>query len=325
MQCDSIYFGGGTPSLLAPESIHQLLETCRAWFEIPEHSEVTMEINPDTVDASVLSECRRNGVNRASLGIQSLVDSELALMGRPHDSSGAISAYKELRQVGFDNVSVDLIAGFPGQTLGSLQRSLRLILDLRPEHLSVYLLEIKSATKLAALITSGALPPPDEDLAADMYDEICTMTAKAGYEHYEISNFALPGRLSKHNMKYWSDEVFLGFGPGAHGMTGRNRYANLEGLDLYEQTLDRGSLPVESVTVLTPEMRFKDALIMGLRLVKGIDLSLIGRRYSVDAGSFVLRTIGDLQSAGMFEILGHTLSLTPKGRLLSNVVFSRWV
>jgi oxygen-independent coproporphyrinogen III oxidase len=325
MQCDSIYFGGGTPSLLAPESIHQLLETCRAWFEIPDHSEVTMEINPGTVDASGLSDCRRSGVNRASLGIQSLVDSELAAMGRLHDSSGAISAYKGLRQAGFDNVSVDLIAGFPGQTLTSLRRSLRLILDLRPEHVSVYLLEIKSGTKLAQLITSGAVPPPDEDLAADMYDEICPMTAEAGYEHYEISNFALPGRFSRHNMKYWSDEVFLGFGPGAHGMTGRARYANLESLDLYEQALEAGSLPLETVTEMTPEMRFKDALIMGLRLVKGIDLDLIGRRYSMDARAFVLRTIGDLQSAGLFEILGHTLSLTPKGRLLSNVVFSRWV
>lgn len=325
MRCDSIYFGGGTPSLLAAESIHELLEACRHWFGISDHPEVTMEINPGTVDPSGLSEYRRIGVNRASLGIQSLVDAELAAMGRLHDSSGALSAYRELRQAGFDNISVDLIAGFPGQTLTSLRGSLRLTLGLKPEHLSVYLLEIKSGTKLAELITSGAVPPPDEDLAADMYDEICAMTAEAGYEHYEISNFSLPGRSSRHNMKYWNDHVFLGFGPGAHGMLGRHRYANLEGLDSYERALEDGLLPEKTVTEMTAEMRFKDALIMGLRLVKGIDLDVVGSRYRVDARAFVLRTIGDLQSAGLFEIVGHTLSLTRKGRLLSNIVFSRWV
>ncbi|MBI5251404.1 MAG: radical SAM family heme chaperone HemW [Desulfomonile tiedjei] len=325
LSCDTIYFGGGTASLLPPDKVLRVIETCKTWFEISDHPEITIEINPGTVDRSCLSQFIHAGVNRVSLGVQSLVNAELAAMGRLHDSSQALSAYRDLRQAGFDNVSVDLIAGFPGQTVESVRHSLRLILELRPEHLSVYLLEIKSGTRLAAMMAAGAVPPQDEDMVADMYDEICEITVNAGYEQYEISNFAVPGRFSRHNMKYWTDQVYIGFGPGAHGMTGRHRYANMESLDLYEQALDKGFLPVETVTEMTPEMRFKDALIMGLRLVKGIDLDLIARRYGVDARAFVLETIGDLQSFGLFEIRKNTLRLTAKGRLLSNVVFGRWV
>ncbi len=325
LECDTIYFGGGTPSLLLPEEIDALIHVCREYFAISDCAEITMEMNPGTIDLRVLSGFRSVGVNRASLGIQSFVDTELVAMGRLHDSAQAISAYLDMRRAGFDNVSIDLIAGFPGQTVDSVCHSLKLILGLRPEHLSAYLLEVKDGTRLAEMIESKQFSTPDDDVVADMYDAICVMTLQAGYEHYEISNFALPGRFSGHNMKYWTDRVYLGFGPGAHGMTGHQRYANLEDLDLYERALSNGSLPVLMVSEIVPEVRFKDAMIMGLRLVNGIDMDIMSDCYGVDVKDFVLQTIGDLQPAGLCEIKGNMLSLTPRGRLLSNVVFSRWV
>lgn len=322
---DTLYLGGGTPSLLNPQEIRALMDACKKFFEISDEPEITIEINPGTIHRSDLCELRKMGVNRASLGIQSLLDSELAVMGRSHNSAQAVTAFRDLRLAGFENVSVDLIAGYPGQTLDSVRCSLRSVFDLRPEHLSFYLLEVKKGTKLAEMIDSGELPPPDEDLMADMYDAICEMTLKAGYEHYEISNFALPGRFSRHNMKYWSDKSYIGFGPGAHGMIHRQRYANLESLDAYEQSLAGDVLPLGTVNAMPPDTRFRDALIMGLRLVKGVDLDAMGLRYGVDARAFVLHTIGDLQSVGLTETRENVLALTPRGRLLSNVVFSRWV
>lgn len=324
-EVDTIYFGGGTPSLLSPPRIAELIEAVRSSFRVIEAPEITMEINPATADRTAICEFRQAGVNRASLGVQSLDDSELVAMGRLHRANQAITTYQDLRYAGFENISVDLIAGFPGQSRKSLRESLEKAAELQPEHLSIYLLELKSGTKLASMIGDGQIPPLDDDLSADLYEDICLFAEEAGYQQYEISNFARNGRFALHNLKYWQDQLYIGFGPGAHGMTGRGRYANLDNLEDYEQTIGEDRLPFQSLTEMTPITRFKDALIMGLRLVKGIDLGLLGKRYQVDARTFVRETIGDLEPAGLFVLGGDTLVLTPKGRLLSNVVFSRWV
>lgn len=324
-EVDTIYFGGGTPSLLAPPRIAELIEAVRSSFRVIEAPEITMEINPATADRSAICEFRQTGVNRASLGVQSLQDAELAAMGRLHKANQAITTYQDIRHAGFENISVDLIAGFSGQSRKSLRDSLEKTVELQPEHLSIYLLELKSGTKLVSMIRDGQMPPLDDDLSADLYEDICLFTEKAGYQHYEISNFARNGRFALHNLKYWQDQLYIGFGLGAHGMTGRGRYANLENLEDYEQAIEEDRLPLLSLTEMTPITRFKDALIMGLRLVKGIDLDLLGKRYQVDARAFVMETIGDLQPAGLFVLAGDTLVLSRRGRLLSNVVFSRWV
>jgi oxygen-independent coproporphyrinogen-3 oxidase len=284
-----------------------------------------MEINPATAGRSAICEFRQAGVNRASLGVQSLDDTELAAMGRLHKANQAITTYQDLRYAGFENISIDLIAGFPGQSRKSLRESLEKVAELQPEHLSIYLLELKSGTKLASMIHDGQMPPLDDDLSADLYEDICLFAEKAGYQQYEISNFARKGRFALHNLKYWQDQRYIGVGTGAHGMTGRERYANLDDLEDYQQAIREDRLPLQSLTEMTPMTRFKDALIMGLRLVKGIDLDSLGKRYHVDARSFVIETIGDFQAAGLFELERDSLVLTPKGRLLSNVVFSRWV
>lgn len=322
---DTLYFGGGTPSLLQAEHLIGLLDACQTHFRVMDDAEVTLEINPATADRSALRVLREAGFNRASLGIQSLLDSELQFMGRSHSARDALAAFEDLRAARFDNVSVDLIAGFPGQTRQSLGRTLHGVTDLQPEHVSAYLLEVKTGTGLDQDIRAGKIPSPDEDLAADLYEDICSRLSRAGYDQYEISNFARNNRQSRHNLKYWQDQVFLGFGPGAHGMTGRHRYANLEDLASYSLSIAQDQLPLGSMNPLTPETRFKDALIMGLRLVSGVDLSCLGCRYQVDARPFVIHTIGDLIEAGLVSLREERLALRARGRLLSNVVFSRWV
>ncbi len=324
-QVDTIYFGGGTPSLIRPERIVRLIEAVHQHFCVADSPETTLEINPATADVSALRMLREAGVTRASLGIQSLDDAELQAMGRPHTARDALDAFEDLRRVGFAHISVDLIAGFPGQTRETVGRSLKDSLALGPEHLSVYLLEVKPHTRLAADIRGSIVPAPDDDLIADLYEDICAVTVASGYDHYEISNFSQPGFASRHNLKYWQDKVFLGCGPAAHGMTGRMRYAHKDVLADYQQAVNEGTLPFARVDELSPETRFKDALIMGLRLVQGLNLDLIGRRYGVDARAFVLETVGDLCRAGLCVLQDETLRLTERGRLLSNLVFERWV
>jgi oxygen-independent coproporphyrinogen-3 oxidase len=324
-EADTIYLGGGTPSILRPENIAALIERCKDRFRTSEDLEITIEINPATVDLDGLKYLRGAGVNRVSLGIQSFADIELTQMGRRHTASDGLAVFRKARSAGFDNISVDLIAGFPGQSLASIRRNLATALELEPEHLSVYLLEVKEGTDLEVRIRNGLVQAPDDDLAAALYEYICETVAHAGYEHYEISNFARPGSVSRHNLKYWEDGVYVALGPGGHGMTGRNRYVNIEDLNKHEEFLNEKRTPFSSLTELAPEIRFKDALIMGTRLVAGLDLQLLGERYKVDAEDFVRATIGDLSESGLFKIEAGKLILTPRGRLLSNIVFARWV
>jgi oxygen-independent coproporphyrinogen-3 oxidase len=249
----------------------------------------------------------------------------LRRMGRRHTAEDALWAFAELRDAGFDNISLDLIAGYPGQERDTFVESLRRALQLRPEHISAYLLEVKPGTPLAKDIAQGVSPPVDDDLAADMYEDLLRITGEHGYEHYEISNFALPGLRSRHNLKYWRDVPFLGLGAAAHGMTGRVRYAHVEDTRQYIAKVRNGDLPFSDYRELTGEERLKDALIMGLRLVEGIDLGLLSDRYRVDIRPFIEETIGDLIEIGLCERIGDRLRLTDRGRLLSNMVFTRWL
>ena len=325
LKADTLYFGGGTPSLLVPDELATIVRACKEHFYLAPQSEISLEINPGTVGRAQLHELRQTGFNRASLGIQSLNNEDHRRMGRLHSANQAIDTFQDLRTAGFHNVSIDLIAGYPGQTMEAFLESLTHSLDLRPEHISVYLLELKKGTRLELEIAESVTPLIDDDLVADMYEELCRLIEEHGYEQYEISNFALPGFRSRHNLKYWQDVPFLGIGTGAHGMTGRVRYAHSEDVSSYISAITAGELPFSTFTQLTPEERFKDALIMGLRLVEGIDLVQLGNRYRTNALSFVIRTIGDLIESGLSSITDGRLQLTPRGRLLSNEVFTRWI
>ena len=322
---DTIYLGGGTPSILRTKNIAALVDKCRDKFRTVPDLEITIEANPGTIDLNKLKDYRQAGINRISLGMQSFDDNELAAMERRHSASDGLAVFKRARSAGFENISIDLIAGFPGQSLASMHRNLLTALELEPEHLSIYLLEVKEGTELEACIRNGQVQAPDDDLAAMLYEHICETVVKACYEHYEISNFARHGRFSRHNLKYWQDGIYIAFGAGGHGMTGRHRYVNIGELNKYSESINREEMPFESLTELTPEIRFKDALIMGARLVRGLDLKLLGKRYNIDAEAFVRDTLGDLSSSGLYIIEKGKLRLTPKGLVLSNIVFSRWV
>lgn len=322
---DTLYFGGGTPSLLAPERISTIIQACMNTYHLPPHAEITLEMNPASVRRKALERLKDAGVNRISLGVQSLNEIELARMRRPHGPRDALTALDDLRAVGFDNISVDVLIGFPGQTSFSLAKTVDTVLQYNPEHVSGYLLELKEDSPLLAEIKEGRIDEPNDDLAADLYEQLCRHLTSAGLEQYEISNFARPGRRAQHNLKYWQDGTWVGIGPGAHGFTGRVRYSNVQKISSYERLLEKDKLPESERISLTSQERFVDALIMGLRLTEGVNIEELGTRYQLDARAFVFDTIGDLTLANLVVANDDRISLTPRGRLLSNVVFRRWV
>jgi oxygen-independent coproporphyrinogen III oxidase len=324
---DTIYFGGGTPSIVDARQLARLIEACRESFDVASDAEITIEINPATFSREKLEAWRASGINRASVGVQSFLDRELVALSRTHTAADARRTIHALGEAGFDNISLDLIAGLPEQTLADWEFNLDEALQLRPSHLSLYLLEIKEGTRLYAQLKRAERPRPDDDLAAQMYRMICKTTREAGYEHYEISNFALkdetsPGRLwSKHNMKYWIGAPFYGMGCGAHSYDGRARWVNLLQTEKYIETvISKGHATGERME-LTDESRAVESLFMGLRLIGGIRLDEFRAEYGVDVASRYQDELARLEETGLVEITENELRLTARGLLLSNEVF----
>jgi oxygen-independent coproporphyrinogen-3 oxidase len=220
----TIFFGGGTPSLLTPAQVSELLAAARRAFAVAPEAEITLEANPGTVDAAYLAAVRALGVNRLSFGVQSALPDELALLGREHDFAAAVAAVDAARVAGFDNVNLDLIYGLPGQRVADWERTLAAVLPLQTEHISLYCLTIEPGTPMQRWLHNGAVPAPDPDTAADQYEVAGRELAAAGFGHYEISNWARPGRECRHNLVYWRNEPYLGLGAGAHGLAGDYRY-----------------------------------------------------------------------------------------------------
>jgi oxygen-independent coproporphyrinogen-3 oxidase len=337
---DTIFFGGGTPSIVEADHLAQLMEACRQSFDVADEAEITIEINPATFSRDKLRRWLSAGINRASLGVQSFIDRELVALSRTHTAGDACRAVEALREAGFENISLDLIAGLPEQTAADWELNLRESLRLTPEHLSLYLLEVKEGTQLFAQITRGLRPKPDDDLAAEMYRMICEATREAGYEHYEISNFALlnteaatnvdtsaarsPFR-AKHNMKYWTGEPFYGMGCGAHSYDGRARYVNVLKTQSYIERVSSTGQAVAERHELSDESHAAEALFMGLRLIEGIDLEEFRARYNLDVARRYGKELERLSDAGLIELSGERLRLTDAGLLLSNEVFVAFV
>ena len=315
---DSIYLGGGTPSLLLPEQLGSILTAVRARFAITDDVEITMEMNPATVTAESLAAYRNLGVNRASFGVQTFNERDLKLLARGHNANDARTTFRLLRQAGFDNVSFDLIAGLPGQSIDDWQRNLDEAVLMEPEHLSLYLLEIHEGTPLAEQLRTGRRPLPDEDLAAEMYELMIDSLEAAGYLQYEISNFAKPGFESRHNTKYWRMESVYGFGVSAHSFDGRERYANERDTATYVTKIN-GKVSAE-VYRETPNYASETAFL-GLRLNNGIDIDLHQSIFAVDLAS----QIDSLTSNGLVEMIDGRLRLTRRGMLFSNEVFAEFV
>jgi oxygen-independent coproporphyrinogen-3 oxidase len=326
-EVDTVYFGGGTPSLLAPAQVARVLEAVRRRFRVDARAEVTLEMNPGTVTPERLRDLRAAGVNRASFGAQTFDDRELKRLGRTHTSDDTRRTLEALRAEGFDNLSFDLIAGLPHQTLAAWARNLEEALRLRPAHLSLYLLEVHEGTPLAEQIREGRYAVPDPDLAAEMYRLMVERTREAGYEQYEISNFCLPGRESRHNVKYWAGAPYFGFGCSAHSFDGsRARWSNERDAAAYVKLVEEKGSAVVMLDELDERGASAEALFLGLRLlVRGVDLAAHRARFSRDVRADFAEDLARFGEAGLIEFEGDVLRLTPEGALLSNEVFSAFV
>jgi oxygen-independent coproporphyrinogen III oxidase len=317
---DTVYFGGGTPSLLEATLLGKILDTLYRNFAA-ESMEVTLEADPETITPEKARAWCEAGFNRISLGAQSFNDTELQAAGRRHRRADIFSANTMLRDAGFQNISLDLIAGLPHQTAETWEESVAQILQMRPEHLSIYMLEIDEGSRLGAESLAGgkrysATKIPADDSIADFYDSACARLAQSGYEHYEISNWALPGMRSRHNSKYWQRKPYLGFGAGAHSFDGEKRWSNVHDSARYVNCIEQGISPREQMEMVTSAQALEEELFLGLRQLDGVDLERIERAYEVN----LRNRIAPLAAQGFLQLDGGRLRLAPDRLSISNDV-----
>lgn len=320
---DTLYFGGGTPSLFSIDRLARVIDLARSRFSLPEHAEVTVEANPADLDAGGYRALRSAGANRLSLGVQSFDDGVLREMGRLHSAADSVRAVEQARGAGFANVSLDLILGWPGETAARWERGLARLAALAAPHLSLYVLEVEGRTLLTHRARSADLGLPADDLVADLYQRAVEALSALGLERYEISNFARPGFESRHNAKYWADAPFLGFGMSAHSYHGGRRWWNVESFGGYCRAVEeRGAAgAVAGQRVLSPRERAQEALFTGLRRREGVDLEAFAAVHDVDVLSDYAAGLSAPFAGGLIERRGPRLRLTDKGVLLSNEVF----
>ncbi|MDH3493650.1 MAG: radical SAM family heme chaperone HemW [Acidobacteriota bacterium] len=323
---DTIYFGGGTPSLLTPKQLEKIVESIHEIFDIRDNAEFTLEMNPGTVTRENLDEFRMLGVNRASFGVQTFDDHALKLLARGHDATDARDTFSMLRASGYSNISFDLIAGLPNQTLDAWRKNLREAIALEPEHLSLYILEIHEGTPLAEQVSSKRQPAPDEDLAGEMYKLMQKELGAAGYEQYEISNFARPGFESKHNNKYWRLEPVFGFGVSAHSFDGIDRrWSNERDTNRYVGLVETGSSPLVTDEKLDDRQLSAEFAFLNLRLREGLKRSVYRSRYGNDVFVEYGEELARLEKLGLVAIFDNSVVLTGQGMLFSNEVFEVFV
>jgi oxygen-independent coproporphyrinogen III oxidase len=330
----TVFFGGGTPSLLTLEQLKRILQTIRLHFNLLPDAEISLEANPNDLDFAYLSGLKAVGVNRLSIGMQTANPNELALFARRHDNDAVARAVFSARAAGFDNLNLDLIYGFSHQTMDSWQTTLQQALALKPEHLSLYALGLEDGTPMKAWVDRGKLPAPDDDLTADMYEMATDVLADAGYEQYEISNWSKPGRQCRHNLQYWRNLPYLGLGPGAHGYVDGVRYATVLSprryIDVMEDIRQSYTIPYTPATadpvVVTPDDEIAETLIMGLRLTQeGIKRQVFQQRFGIDLVELHRPIIEKYERYGLLYFDDKVVKITQQGRLLSNQIFRELV
>ena len=338
---ETMFFGGGTPSYLPEGHIGTLLETARAAFVVASDAEVSLEANPDDFTPSKLEAYLDLGINRLSIGVQSLDDGLLTALGRRHSAAQAVGAYRMATDSGFGNVSIDLMYGLPHQTIEQWQRTLEGAAEMNSSHVSMYCLTLEKGTPMEESVRSGELPEPDSDLAADMYLMAQDAMDGRGYRHYEISNWARPGFESRHNLTYWRNRHYLGVGPGAHSYLGSQRFFNLKSPKEYIRRLSEGrtervpseapesdaigKMPVvEEVETIDRRLEMAETLMLGLRLDIGVGVEEYAQRFGEPPAQTYGETIDELCSLGLLQEIDSRLTLTDRGRLLGNEVFSRF-
>jgi oxygen-independent coproporphyrinogen-3 oxidase len=324
-QADTIYFGGGTPSLLEPAEIGRLIGACRRAFDVAGDAEVTLETNPETSSVDRMEQFRAAGVNRISFGVQSFRDAELRRLGRLHSADRAREAVAEARRAGFTNVSLDLMMWLPAQTRDDWQASVEGLIDLAPEHASLYLLELYPNAPLKEdMARAGWSLAPDDD-AAEMYLWSLERLDGAGYHQYEISNVARAGAESRHNLKYWMDGEWLGFGCGAHSTRGGVRWKNVAATADYVDRVAAGLATAVERRELSCSARLEEALFTGLRLSAGVNIEEAGRKYGADVWRRYGEGLAPFLGEGLLERRGPVLRLTRRGMLVANEIMSVFV
>jgi len=322
----SIYFGGGTPSLIPAGLLERLMENLKDYYSQGDAIEVSLEVNPGTVNEEYLKAIKSYGINRLSIGVQSLDNKELGRLGRLHDASAAVKVMKSARSAGFDNINIDLIYGIPGQSLRSWRRTLEGVVSMEPEHLSLYGLSLEPGTAMLSQIESGKLPQTDPDLSADQYEMAEKMLEKQGYRHYEISNWAKPGYECRHNLAYWRHEEYIGAGASACSYLNNHRFTNCADLDKYMAGFESGAfVEKESDEVIDRELASAEAAILALRLDSGINIENHNRDYNTNLLAVYNTQIKELAGFGLLENNGVNIKLTNRGRLLGNEVFWRFL
>jgi oxygen-independent coproporphyrinogen-3 oxidase len=322
---DTIFFGGGTPSLLEPEEVASIVQSVRDRFDLAPDAEVTLETNPETVDREKLERFRDAGVNRISFGVQSFQDDELKRLGRIHSADRARAAVREARAAGFDNVSLDLMMWLPGQRVETWLGNVDALIAAAPDHASLYLLELYPNAPLKEEMARGGWSLAPDDDAAEMYVRAMERLERAGLEQYEISNVARPGKTSSHNLKYWSDGEWLAFGCGAHSTRGGVRWKNVSGTEEYVERVTGGRDLVSDRRVLSSEERLEEALFTGLRLTAGIDIQAAGDRYTADVWELYGQALEPFLREKWLILEGPRLRLTRAGMLMANEVMAVFV
>ena len=322
---DTLFFGGGTPSVLTPAEVASLIARCRAVADFASGAEITIEMNPETASVQRLEGYLEAGVTRLSLGVQSFRDEELERLGRVHDAARAVEAFAQARAAGFDDINIDLMVWLPDQTVLQWMESVDRLTDLGPDHVSLYLLELYPNAPLREEMARGGWSQAPEERAVEMYCLGLDRLEAAGYEQYEISNVAKRGCRSRHNLKYWSDGAWIGFGCGAHSTRDGVRWHNVAEVGEYVSRVGSGRSPVAIRRRLSAEERLADVMFLGLRLSNGIDLAEVRRRYGVDVWARWGSELGVCVEAGLLVREAEKLRLTRDGMLLSSEVMQVFV
>jgi oxygen-independent coproporphyrinogen-3 oxidase len=334
-RCRTIFFGGGTPSLLTAEQVALLLAAAREAFDVDPDLEVSLEANPGALEYGHMDELRALGVNRLSMGAQSFDAALLRWMGRIHSPEDVERAFRAARTAGFDNINLDFMYALPGQSLERWAETLERALALEPDHLSLYSLIVEEHTPLHRWVGEGKVTLPNEDLAADMYEHARQRLQEAGYVHYEISNWAKPGRACAHNLTYWHNLPYIGLGAGAHSWYGGRRFVEAKSLREYTVRIhaavtpasehDRRSLPAAAIVeeeAISRELEMAETLMLGLRLTAGVDVADFEHRYDQSLERVFAARLSDARAAGLVETTDGRLRLTERGTLLGNEVFA---
>ena len=328
------FLGGGTPTVLEPRHLSMIFEALHGGFRISPDAEITSEANPGTVDVSRFQTLRALGVNRLSMGVQSFDDDELRFLGRIHTAAEARAAFELARRVGFDNINLDFMFGLPGQSPQAWRNTLQTAIDLQTEHLSLYSLTVEPDTALAAWVARGQVTAPDPDLAADLYELAQETLESAGFRQYEISNWArgavgedlLPRLASRHNVVYWRNEPYLGFGPGAHGWLEGVRRAVLTDVGEYIRRVKKGESYWATEEPISRALEMGETMMLGLRLVDaGVERAAFSKRFGVDITEVYSDQISSLLAAALIDLTPERVRLTPQALLIGNEVFAAFL